>query len=216
MPTRIKPNRVGYNVYTCIGIPRPCISPMDGSTNRFECLPKSAIKMISSTPFINLEGVAGGAGGGGKDYDPLNGGINVDLYSRLKAEHPDVIDEGCAYVYACIDPGGFPQDPLSKRQIQCQPGFMDPPATDMDAIGIGPQPPEPTSSESSASITSDLSISDISQGPTSVNVVTELRLTAAAILQWRTRVIYVDNADAEDPWAVVPGWDVTDCDETPP
>ena len=36
MPTRIKPDRVGYEGYDCIGILRPCIEPMTGT--EFECL----------------------------------------------------------------------------------------------------------------------------------------------------------------------------------
>jgi len=188
---------------------------MDGTTNRFECLPKSAIKMVCTTPFVNLEDLLGSAGSG-THYDPLNNGIFVDLYGRfVSGGHGDVIDTGCGYEYSCIVPGGFPQDPQSMRQIQCQPGFMDPPPTDIDAIGIGPLPPEVLSSSSSEPSSGLGSSGEESPGEISVTVVTDLELTSEAILRWKTRVIYVDSADAENDWAPVPGWEVTDCATAP-
>ena len=210
MPVRIKPNRVGYNGYRCVGIPQPCISPMDSSTNRFECLPKSAIKMVCTTPFVNLEDLLGSAGSG-THYDPLNNGIFVDLYGRfVSGGHGGVIDQGCGYEYNCIVPGSFPQDSQSKRQIQAQPGFMDPPSTGIDAIGSGPPVPEVVSSGGSSGGSGG------SGAQISVQVVTDMELNSLAVLRWKTRVIYVDNADAEEDWAPVPGWLTTDCNGSYP
>jgi hypothetical protein len=144
MPTRIRPNRVGYSGYDCVGIPRPCIGAMDGSTNRFNCLPKIGVKIVTNAPYVDLSSIS-------KDqdiqdafktnnttHDPLlDSGVNFDLADAFERNGVDSeLDAGCDYDYACGSPSGPPQEPRSKRQVNMQPGFMDPVSTDMDAIGV--------------------------------------------------------------------------------
>jgi hypothetical protein len=171
MPTRIKKNRVGYSGYNCVGIPRPCIDPMDGSSNRFNCLPKIGVKVVTNAPYSNLSAVA-------KDdqiqeafrtnnssHDPLlDDGVNFDLVGAFERNDLDGdLDAGCDYEYTCNEPTGPPQEPRSQRQINMSPGFMDPVSTDIDAIGAFAICADTLSSSSSSSSSGQSSDSSNSQ-----------------------------------------------------
>lgn len=175
MPTRIKRNRVGYSGYDCVGIPRPCINEMDGSTNRFNCLPKIGVKVVTNAPYVDLSAVA-------KDddvqdafktnnstHDPLlDDGVNFDLAGAFERNGVDgELDASCDYDYTCNEPTGPPQEPRSKRQINMPPGFMDPVSTDMDAIGVFITCEDTESSSSSSSLGLSSDSSDSSQSKSS-------------------------------------------------
>jgi len=239
MPTRIKPNRTGYVGYACVGIPSPCINPMDGTTNRFKCLPKAATKIVTNTTWENLaiiiEDVALRAAMGTSDthWDPLNDGVKFDLYGAFVRQGKGaLLDESCDYDYTCNEPGGsFPHESQSKRQINVGPGFMDPPSTGMDAIVVLPGIAELESSSSSSSESSSSDSSSSSGGSSlssssrgselsvlssgcegiSVTVITALDVTSTMAFNFKDRVIYVECADSESDWKLVPGWEVTDC-----
>jgi hypothetical protein len=120
---------------------------MDGTTNRFECLPKTAAKAQTTKPYHDTGDAVDAQVQAvlktpNADYDPLNGGIFVDLYDAFdRNDLGDLIDKSCEYEYECgePEPGGppeHPQKPVSGRQISFNIGFIDPPSTDIDAIGI--------------------------------------------------------------------------------
>jgi hypothetical protein len=204
------------------------------------------VKMVASPPYVNFkqvledETLQEALRQTGCDYDPLNTGVNIDLYGALKRQGLDgVIDTSCGYDYNCSQPTGPPQDPQSKRQISAQPGFMDPPTSNIDAVLVCPETAvllssssssagsSSTSSESQSasasggggeSVSTSTTSAALSQSgcpPISVSVITDLRLTSENLLEQRSRVIYVECADAEGPWTLVTGWQVTDCESNP-
>jgi hypothetical protein len=132
---------------------------MDGSTNRFNCLPKVGVKVVTNAPYVALGAVAQDAQvqaafkQNNSTHDPLlDDGVNFDLADAFKRNGVDgTLDSSCDYEYACNEPTGPPQEPRSQRQISMPPGFMDPPSTDMDAIGVFITCDEEESSSSSSS-----------------------------------------------------------------
>jgi hypothetical protein len=148
---------------------------MDGSTNRFNCLPKIGVKVVTNAPYSNLSAVA-------KDdqiqeafrtnnstHDPLlDDGVNFDLVGAFERNGLDGdLDAGCDYEYTCNEPTGPPQEPRSQRQINMSPGFMDPVSTDIDAIGAFATCTDTLSSSSSSGQSSDSSNSQSSDSESS-------------------------------------------------
>jgi hypothetical protein len=132
---------------------------MDGSTNRFNCLPKIGVKVVTNAPYVNLgmvaqdEEVQDAFKQNNATHDPLlDDGVNFDLADAFKRNGLDgTLDSSCDYDYTCNEPTGPPQEPRSQRQINMPPGFMDPPSTDMDAIGVFITCEDTESSSSSSS-----------------------------------------------------------------
>lgn len=218
MPTRIKAGRPGYgnrldlptpppaqpddppDGYYCIGILRPCIEPMLGT--EFDCLPKSVQGQITNTPYDDLtdlktDGPLQTAIATCNDaYDPLNGGVFIDLWGALKRKGLDSgISTGCSYPYLSNDtipsgPNDFPIEAESSLQVQYDPGYLEPPIVIL-----------PRGGEGSA------------QEHETVTVVTDIRLSgsgASLQLEMQKRDMQVLDPTVAA-WEPVPGWEVTLC-----
>jgi len=190
MPARIRPNRLGYSEYDCVGIGRPCLDDMAGTA--FECLPKCMQKMVQVAPYQEIPVNSLGFDPSGLDFDPLKeSGIFVDLATDLL----EYLDLSCTYAYACNTPG---QGIQSEHQVQYEPGFMDPKTWNLDMLG----------GEGGGGDKNEGEVSGVD-----VTVVTDLYLDSQAILNWDRCTIKVLETGGCTGLEAVPGWQVTDCDD---
>lgn len=162
MPTRIKPDRIGYEGYTCVGILRPCIEPMTGT--EFECLPKATRKLVTNVPYEDLTGLKddpetiSNIESCDEQFDPQNDGLRIDLWNAFRRNGlSHFINQSCVYPYIPntnepASEGDFPIDAESALQVVYDPGFMDPVVIPFPSIGDGAELDDeiPSSSEDSS------------------------------------------------------------------
>ena len=99
--SRLKPNRPGYDGYTCTGIPYTVIPPQDCTVNKYEQIPPALKGAVSNAPWENLSELnkdpilKGIPKSCNIDFDPFKG-IFVDLHAAaLRNGYTDITPVYC-------------------------------------------------------------------------------------------------------------------------